>query len=316
MPAGSASAGDEVGVVRVSGEIRRDVGALRHDLEPLGPDVIERSPDEASRVPLALERRADPRVDDDPTTLAIAVVELADLFAVHQEAVLAEGSVVLSDDLDLHGSQDASAVPASLPSRRPPGSYDLPMLLRSFRPLVLVAAVAAALLAGCGTSSGSDAADGTTTSAADDGATTVVDEASTTEAEDATTTRPEATTTAAPDDDAICGPLKALSASDAEANRLVATGDWPKIKAFYVDQTDDIIAIYDEAIALDTEITADLEALRSVTVSAGKLAEASSSLMDFSGKLMAQPGLSESSQAALRASAFSEDTCGFALAGF
>jgi hypothetical protein len=191
------------------------------------------------------------------------------------------------------------------------------MLRTSGRTVLFTAAMAAALLAGCGTSSGSDAAEDATTTAAE--ATTTTEAEGTTtepEAEGTTTTEAEDTTTTATSDDAICAPMKALAESDAEANQLVASGDWLEIQAFYVDQTDDIVAIYDEAIALDTEITPQLETLRSVTVSAGDLAKGSSSLMDFSGKLMAQPGLSESSGAALRANEYVEETCGFSLAGF
>ena len=186
------------------------------------------------------------------------------------------------------------------------------------RTVLLVVAIAAVLLSGCGASGGSDAADDTTTSAADAATTTSLsDEVSNTEADETTTTEAEATTTsAATGGDAICAPMKALSESDAEANQLVASGDWSKIKAFYVGQTDDIVAIYDEAIALDTEITAELETLRSVTVSAGDLAEGSSSLMDFSGRLSAQPGLAASGEAALTANEYVEKTCGFPLAGF
>ena len=193
--------------------------------------------------------------------------------------------------------------------------------MRPISPRSLVVAIAAFafLVAGCGTSGGSDAADDPTTTAGKAATTTAaVDDSTTTEAEDSTTTEAEASTTTAATaaDDAICAPMKALSKSDAEANALVATGDWPKIQAFYVEQTDDIVAIYDEAIALDTEITEELKTLRSVTESAGGLAEGSSSLMDFSGKLTAQPGLTESGQAALDANAYVQETCGFPLAGF
>jgi hypothetical protein len=181
--------------------------------------------------------------------------------------------------------------------------------------LVLAAAAASLVLAGCGTSSGSDASDEPTTTAAG-GTTTAPSDATTTTAEGTTTAIETTTTTASSGDDAICAPMKALSDSDAEANRIVATGDWPKIKAFYVDHTDDIVAIYDEAIALDTEITDELKTLRSVTVSAGDLAEGSSDLMDFSAKLTAQPNLAASSQAALTASDYVQETCGFPLAGF
>jgi hypothetical protein len=192
------------------------------------------------------------------------------------------------------------------------------MLRTQRRPVLFAAAVAVAVLVGCGTSSGSDAADEATTTAAAAVTTTRDDGATTTEAEGTTTTEVEPTTTTAAsgDGDAICAPMKALAESDAEANALVATGDWAKIQAFYVGETDDIVAIYDEAIALDTEITDDLETLRSVTVSAGDLAESSSSLMDFSGKLSAQPNLAASGQAALSANEYVEETCGFPLAGF
>lgn len=182
------------------------------------------------------------------------------------------------------------------------------------RPVLLALAVAAALLAGCGASSGSDASDGTTTSTA--GATTSGAGGTTTEPDGPTTTEAEATTTSPTDDEGICKPLKDLSESDAEANALVAGGDWSKIQAFYVGQTDDIVAIYDEAIGYDSEITPELETLRSVTVSAGDLAAASKDLMDFSSKLTSQPDLAASGAAAMKANQFAQETCGFPLAGF
>lgn len=181
---------------------------------------------------------------------------------------------------------------------------------------VLLAVVLAALLAGCGTSSGSDA---------DDAATTPSVAATTTEArgtttpgsEGSTTTKAEPTTTTeAPSDDAFCASMEDLAASDAKANSLVASGEWPKIKAFYADQTDDILAIYDEAIALDSEITPQLKTLRSVSVSSRDLAQSSSSLMELGGKLASQPGLAATSRATLEASRYVEDTCGFPLLSF
>lgn len=184
------------------------------------------------------------------------------------------------------------------------------------RAALLAVAVASALLAGCGASSGTDAADGTTTAPTSSSTTAKPGERTTTEPEASTTTEAESTTTAVPGDDAICGPLQDLKDADAESNKLVATGDWPAIKAFYVEQTDDIVAIYDEAIGYDSDITAELTTLRSVTVSAGDLAAESTSLMDFSGKLAAQPELAASTSAALKANDFARQTCGFALAGF
>lgn len=184
------------------------------------------------------------------------------------------------------------------------------------RVALLSLATAALLLAGCGTSSGSDASEDPTTTAAEKSTTTATDDATTTEAEAPTTTEADGPTTTVASGDGICAPLKALAASDAEANALVAGGNWPEIQAFYVDQTDDIVAIYDEAIAFDTEITPELETLREVTVSSGDLAAESSDLMEFSSKLIAQPGLTESGTAALAASAFSEETCGFPLVTF
>lgn len=188
------------------------------------------------------------------------------------------------------------------------------------RSALVVATLALALLAGCGTSGGSDASDdaskaeGTTTAATTEEATVPSeDEVTTTEAEEEGATT---TTEASPDGDEICGLLDELKTLDAEANDLVAAGDWTRIQAFYVDNTDDLISLYDDAIALDTEISDELETLRSVSESAGDLAEESTSLMDFGTKLAAQPGLDESSAAALTANEFSQETCGFPLAGF
>lgn len=186
-------------------------------------------------------------------------------------------------------------------------------------PRVIVAAAALALavvLVGCGGSSGDGAADATTTAA---GAvtTTRADDPATTSTESPTTTEAKTTTTApAADPKAVCAPLKALGNIDARANSVVATGDWPKIKAFYLDQTDDIVAIYDDAIAADSAITADLETLRQVTVDTGAIAGRSTSLIDFGSKLVADPAMSASGAATLRANDFTEKTCGFSLGPF
>lgn len=326
MPEGSVGAGEQVGILGVLGDVGRDVGALRDDLEPLRSGIVESSPDQLGRQAVSLELGADAGVGEHPSSVGISVVELADLGTVHDQVVPPIGSVTFVGDLDLHGISMPGSVPirsrSAQQSSGPPRSlpYDSDMARTSSRfALVLASASVALLLAGCGASGGDDASDDTTTTKA--GATTT--EASdttavaTTAAEDTTTTEAKATTTAAPaGDEAICPPMKALSTSDAEANKLVSGGNWPAIQAFYVDNTDDIVAIYDEAIAVDTEITADLETLRSVTVSAGDLAASSSDLMDFSGKLASQPGLAESGQAALRANEFTQKTCGFPLAGF
>jgi hypothetical protein len=183
--------------------------------------------------------------------------------------------------------------------------------------LALLAAFAVAVvLAGCGTSSGD---------AASDSATTTKAEAVTTTAPSDPTTEPSTTdptddtgTTVAEEPsggDDICVPLKVLSDYDLQSAKLIDGGDWTATKAYFVDSTDEVLAAYDDAIALDSEQTENLEALRAVTVTTAEMAGQSSDVLDFSNKLLAQPGIMEAGTAGFALNEFAEENCGFSTGG-
>ena len=182
--------------------------------------------------------------------------------------------------------------------------------------LVLIAAVAALLLAGCGTSGGDDASDSPTTTKADTATTAPEDTTTEAEVDDTTdTTEAEPTDTTAPAGEDICVPLKVLSDFDKESGALINGGDWPATQQFFIDHTDDVLAAYDDAIAIDSEVTADLEALKAVTETTADTAAGSSDLMDFSTKLLDQPGIMEAGASGLALNTFAEENCGFSTGG-
>lgn len=176
---------------------------------------------------------------------------------------------------------------------------------------VLVAAVVLFLGVGCGASGGKEDVSSPTTDAP---ATSAPD---TTEVEDvpATTDDVEVDDSIDPADEEICGPLQALSDYDTESADVIARDDWTEIKAFLLDETDGVLAVYDDAIAADSEITEDLEALRAITETYSDLARASSSLEDFSQQLLAAPELEAAGDAALRVNDFSIEFCGVSTGG-
>lgn len=193
-------------------------------------------------------------------------------------------------------------------------------MLRTPIRLVVLAVASAALLAGCGASGGSDAkADVTTTAPASDGTTTVPDDTSdTTEVPDTTDTTPDTPDTTVaeePAGDDICVPLKVLSDFDIDSAELINGGDWPATQQFFVENTDDVLAAYDEAIAIDSEVTEDLKALKAVTETTAETARDSSDLTDFSGKLLAQPGIMEAGESGFALNTFAEENCGFSTGG-
>ena len=175
-------------------------------------------------------------------------------------------------------------------------------------------------LVGCGTSSGDDASDttaGATTTAAETTAgqettETTVDEEPTETTE--TTEVTEETEPAGGDED-LCEPLQVLSDYDQASADIIAGGDWTAIQAYFVDSTQPVLDAYDEAIALDTDLTDDLEELRAITEGTAELAAESTDLMDLSGKLLALPGIDSAGQAGLRLNTFAEATCGFSTGG-
>lgn len=299
----------------VVAQVPGHVAALPDDAEPLGAGVDEATLHQLGSEPAPLQLGVHAGVGEGAHAVSVAMVELAGRPTVHQQLVAASTVVVVVGDLDVHAPSMPGSHVAATRRCRP---YDAVMARTPLRPALAASVlILAALLVGCGASSGEDAGgDEATTTTEAEAATTEDDGGETTETTEA---EEEATTTAASggsDDEAVCAALQDLADSDAEANQLVAGGDWAKIQAFYVDNTDDIVAIYDELIAAETEVTAEFETLRAVTVSAGDLAAESTSLMDYSSKLTAQPGLAESGQAALDANDFAEQTCGFSLAGF
>lgn len=184
--------------------------------------------------------------------------------------------------------------------------------------LVLTTLAAAALLVGCGTSGGDDAADTTTT---EKSAVTTTDPGSdtteTTTDDSTDTTEVETTEAEGPTDggDEICAPLKVLSDFDIDSAELINSGDWPATQAFFVESTDDVLAAYDDAIAMDTDLADELEALRGVTETTAETAADSTDLMDFSSKLLAQPGIMEAGTAGFTLNEFAEENCGFSTGG-
>lgn len=175
----------------------------------------------------------------------------------------------------------------------------------------------AVALVSCGGGSGNDAADGPTITTQAERPSTTAAVTSTTETTSATTPEEPSTTTAAPTDDkAICPTLKRLGEVDAKAQATVATGDWARIKAFYVDETATTLAIYDDAIGFETELTPDLKTLRAVSVATRDVAAKATSFMAFTSGLMAMPEAATSGAAALNANAYAKKTCGFPLASF
>lgn len=179
-------------------------------------------------------------------------------------------------------------------------------------PLVrTLAAVAFALvLVGCGGSSGGDAADEPTTTKAPadaeapDTTDAPADGTSTTAAGGA------ASTTAAPAAGDLCEPLAVIIDFDQQTSALVAAGDWPAIQTYYVDHTAEMVAAYDEAIALDTALTEDLRKVRAITAMSADLAKQSDSLMAFGSALGSQPGMMAASQSANAVQRYAQEECG------
>ena len=191
------------------------------------------------------------------------------------------------------------------------------------RTVVRTGLVAAALLSvtltACGSSGGSDAApakaDATTTSAAKPGS----DRSTTTSAGDETTSTDgsddQTTTSAAPADggEAICTPLKKISDFDLEtAAALKAQKPWSEVQATYIHDTQDVLAAYDEAIAVaPADLAADLKTLRDFTAPSAEMARNATSLLDLGLALSNQDGLMEAGQAGLHLDAYARKTCGF-----
>jgi len=182
------------------------------------------------------------------------------------------------------------------------------MTRTSPRLALLAAVVAAVLLASCSSSSGGDASDKTTTTAK---------AATTTEPKDTSdTTEPDTKTTDPGDGEEaeegdICVPLKVLSDFDAESYGLINGGDWEAAQTFFVENTDDVLAAYDDAIAMDTDLADELQQLRDVTDTTAETAADSADLAEFSTKLMDQPGIMEAGGAGYALNNFAEETCGF-----
>jgi hypothetical protein len=184
-------------------------------------------------------------------------------------------------------------------------------------PRLLVAlAVGTLLLGACGTSGGDDAsttkADATTTSPTADETTATTEDGDATEPTDTTDTP---VGDGGDEGGEICGPLKVLSDFDAESARITQAGDWPDVQAFFVDHTDEVLAAYDDAIALDSEVTDDLEQLRDVTDTTVETAADADSLEDFSTKLLAKPGIMEAGAAGIALDDFAQEHCGFSTGG-
>ena len=157
--------------------------------------------------------------------------------------------------------------------------------------VLFAVSAAAVLLAGCGSSSddGGDAADSGTTS---------------------TTTSMSTTSSAAPGEDPVCAPLKVISDMDADTTAAIGQG-WSATQEFFASNTPEVLAAYDDAIDLGTDLTADLEVLRAFTEQSASVAAESGSFEEFSNKLLSQPGVAEAGPAGLRLNTFAQETCGF-----
>lgn len=178
--------------------------------------------------------------------------------------------------------------------------------------IVLIATAAAlALLAGCGTSAGDDALDETTTTAAT--ATTAAPTKDGTETTEVETTEVDDTEPSGDDD--LCAALQVLSQYDIDSAEIINSGDWEATQAFFVDRTADVLTAYDDAIALDTELSADLEAMRAITEGTADMAADSDDLAELSDKLLSQPGLMEAGEAGIRVNEYAQEHCGFSTGG-
>lgn len=180
----------------------------------------------------------------------------------------------------------------------------------------LVALVAFLALAGCSSSGGEDATTTTearaTTEAATDTEPTETTEPDTTE----TTERDTTETTDGGEAGEVCDALQAISDYDVASGELVNGGaDWPELQAFFVDNTESVLAAYDDAIAADSEVTDELIVLRDFTEGTGDLAADSSSLEDFGSKLTSNPDVLEAGQAGETLNTFAEENCGFSTGG-
>lgn len=193
-------------------------------------------------------------------------------------------------------------------TRGPGGPYDPRMHRTSLRAALLVS-IACLLFAGCGASGGDDAADEPTTTKAEATTTTETD---TTEVD---TTDVETTEVDDPEGGEICEPLQVLSDFDSESAELIDEGDWPTIQAYFVEHTDDVLAAYDDAIALDTELSSDLEELRGITEGTADLAADSSSLEELGTRLLDDPDIASAGEAGFRLNEFAQENCGFSTGG-
>lgn len=176
------------------------------------------------------------------------------------------------------------------------------------------------IFAGCSSSGGDeDSAPTTTAAEVDDSTTTTAggDETTTTSAgaETTTTTSGASSPGGGGDHDEICGLLRQISDYDAEASAVVAGSDWSAVQEFYVSTADRVVGVYDEAIALDTDLSADLETLKAVAERTGPLAAESSNLDEYATALIADPSIDAATEPALRVNAFAETTCGFSTGG-
>jgi len=87
------------------------------------------------------------------------------------------------------------------------------------------------------------------------------------------------------------------------------------VQRFFIDTAPGVLAAYDDAIALGTDLSDDLEVLKGVTEHTEAYAGESASLDEFATKLAGQPGLTAAGQSALAVNAFAEATCGFSTGG-
>ena len=187
--------------------------------------------------------------------------------------------------------------------------------MRRFRLALAIPVVMLGTLTACG-SDADDSATETTAASTTEASVETTDAPDTTDASETTevseTTAADGTESASSD---LCVPLKKLSDFDQESATIIAGGDWAAIQQFFVASTPSVLDAYDEAIALDSDLTEALTTLRGITDGTSELAAESTDLMDFAGRLTALPGIIEAGQDGFELNEFAQSTCGFSTGG-
>lgn len=169
---------------------------------------------------------------------------------------------------------------------------------------VLLVAVSLLGLAACGASATDGAADGRrSTSTPGDGG-----------GDGGTTPDPPETTEGGDQGgDDVCAPLRVISDFDVESAQFIAaTVDYDEIVGYLEDRTPDVLAAYEDAIAVaDDDLADDLREIRDFTEVFLRTARSSSDFQELESALFAEPATTDAGLAAMRLDRFAVDTCGF-----